>query len=447
MLIVTSNSAAAATTNVPASDGRAECSADLQIRSILHDLLELEKFNLRFNLEASRQGRWKAWRYTSLQQANSILTNSGSTVLMSERFQHISNPGDNHVGALMHGMALGGVGQVIGGGASCLELALNGYHLARASRIGLSPGKAKHYAKELIGNLDHKLAQLNLICLDEQPASDTKALHLLEQNLLTDMRNLSVAEFARFHIGARRVLWGQQSFYLLDCAKNTVGALGNLVAYNGLRHSKSNLIAPSGLLTTISGAFIIADPIISRLIGSSVAAYDRFRLNADGMSTAPVRQLQSDTASLQEFCQQHVSGRNADMLPTLTRVVIYEHTSQRFIAQEQQSSNEIRAGARETVQNISAGVLVGSTKCASGITTLLAGLPYKNNPRRANLLMDCGSLAYTVGTGFAVWEQLRIQLTGQSQYCRLKANKRLPAQLVNTRIEELEQMQKSLESL
>lgn len=442
--------------------GYAACVADSQkgsesvdqlINDIIRDEIALEKFNLRFSLEAVKQGRWKGLRYGGLQEANNALSDAGLIVGTAERFQHISNPRKNHNGALMHANVLPAIGQTIGAGASCLELVINGLHSMRARQLGFAPGHSRRYATRVIADLDDKLAQLEALCQSEPGRSDSGVgkLHELERRVLTDMRNVSVAEFKLYFLGSRKAFWTQQSFYMLDCAKNTVGAVGNLVGYNALRHHNSKLITPLGTLVTISGAMIVLDPVLSRAFGRSVELIDRHLLSKTNIGEIKFscEELHNDTANLHAFCERSKIAERRDQLleSAIDRAAVYESADAHVMDQMERGARDIRKGNRQALQNICAATLTGSTKLTAGIETLVAGAAYLDNPRRINVLLGSGTLTYMAGLSFTVIDQMRILAAGQLKYHKLKKRGELPAQLARARLEELEKMEQSLEPI
>ncbi len=425
--------------------------SDRLMADILLDEIQLEKFNLHYRLEATRQGRWKGLRYAGFQTTNYALTDAGLITTVAERFPHISSPKTLHVGALRHSNVMSGVAQTVGAGGSALEFAINEYHWWRAYRLGFSALTARVHVQKLVADIDAKLALFDTLVVAERrrtPAGTTE-VHALEHEILSDMRDLSVAEFEGFHMNARRLLWRQQSFYLLDIAKNTTGALGNLFGYQALRRGNRLLNRPAGVLTLLSGAQIIANPILSRLAGLAVVACDRWELGRAKLRKVETTcaKLEDDCARLQQYCADNRIEEHPNLAGSVKRIRLYEASSARWTAELRRSTEEVRAGNRQAVQNIMAATATGATKLALGIEFTAAGYNFAGSGRRTNVLLGSGALVYMVGDSLALLDQIRITAKGELDHYRLRRQGKLPGQLIQARLEKLDEMEKALVSI
>lgn len=426
-------------------------SIDSLIKEILLNEIKLARFNLNYRLEAAKQGRFKGIRYFLMQEANSALTMSGLTVTVAERMAHIHGDEHRHLhpGALRHANVLAGVGQILGASGSMFEFVTNGYHSYIAWRKGFSPAKGIKYVDHLVTEIDSQLVTMQSLAEKEnETGNKTSLVHLSEYKILVDIRDLLVNEFNSFHVSARRSLWTQQSFYILDTAKNVTGALGNLYGYKALARRHRIFNQPAGVLVTISGAFIIANPILSRLIGKAAAKLDGYSLKRSGLgkTNTSLAKLQLDNDELKDNCKKYKDSET-NILSSLDRADLYESHEQRFTKQLDIANKEISRGNRVAVQNILSGLFIGGTKLANGIMFIEAGYKYYNDPRMTNVMLGVGAIPYLAGSSYSVADNLRIQVMREIDTYRLKKKHELPGQLIHSQLNELDVLEKSVQAM
>jgi len=422
-------------------------------KKILLDLVNLARFNLHYRQASAKQGRWKGLRYFGFQEANAGLTEASLIVGVSERMSHIRDRDflRLHAGALEHGNVLGAVGQTIGASGSMLEFMINGYHSAKASRDGFSPAAGSRYVKSIVKKVDQEITELSSRCQADQQyvSADAAHAHACEVRILGDLRDLLVNEFDGFHIGARRILWTQQSFYLLDTAKNVTGALGNLFGYKAVRQHRRRFNQPAGVLNTVSGALIIINPILSRLMGRCMSTVDRHLLKASGLTKVEgsMAKLDADYKELDEVCHGGRDRGDSAVASVLNREDVYARHRRHFVEQFERSSKEIRAGNRIAVQNILSAMFVGGTKLSYGIQFDVAGFKYVNDPRMTNVQLGTGPIAYLAGTSYALLDNLRIQVMREITNVKLAKKHQLPGQLIKDQLNQLDEIERSVNSL
>jgi hypothetical protein len=426
---------------------------NLIIKNILLDEVQLGKFNLYYRREATKQGRWKGLRYFAFEESNASLTESGLIVTVAERMSHIHGKQfeNLHTGALMHANVLAGIGQILGASGSIEEFLINGYHSVVASRMGYSPGQAMHHASELLKRIDSGLSELNREIEAERIEERVAAfeLHQKEARVLTDIRDLLVIGFDGFHIRSRRMLWFQQSFYVLDVAREATGSLGNLFGYKALHQRNRKFNQPAGVLVTVSGALIMLNPILARLYGKAVGSFDEYLLKKCGLGQDKVdvatSKLQSDSNELIAACDAYKESDERSVIETIKRVDLY--AMHRVDQQLEINSRDFIAGRRQAVQNLFSGIFVGSTKLANGIEFDVAGFKYANNPRMTNVMLGTGSIPSVAGAAYAVAQNARIQLMAERNRYQSAKKGELTDQIIRTQIDQLDKLEKAVNLL
>jgi hypothetical protein len=423
-------------------------------KEILLDEVALAKLNLSYRLEAAKQGRWKGIRYSLSAVADSSLVESGLIVGVAEHMSHVGGQlyKQLHAGALMHANVLGGIGQVIGASGSLEEFLINDYHSLLAYRKGFSPEQARRRVKSLRNRIDGKLAALRQIADKNRSEGRIAAaeLQLKEAQVLADIRDLLVSEFGSFLERRDRLLWFQQSFYLADIARNVTGAIGNLYGYKSAHQRNPVFNQPAGVLTTISGALIVADPIVARLIGKLKNSLDHHVLERDGMLevAGSLARLRADA---DDFTTTYHLYEGQKEEPSLNGVVaalnVFALERPDFDVRLSTHSKAVNAGRRIAVESLLSGALVGSTKLTLGIETAIAGFRYPINPNVTNVLVGTGSIPFLAGSAFAILDNLRIQTSSEINWYRRRRKGLLSGQLVGAELDKLDTIEKAVRAL
>ena len=415
-------------------------------KQILIDDIELEKFNLRYRLEAAKQGRWKGLRFFTLQEMGTGASGAGLIVGLVERGSHIHHwQGPTNPNILCNGGILPqAVGQTIGASSDALELAINGYHKLEASKHGFSAQKSRAFVKNLMDTIDTEMAAREKL-IKEQP-DDIGEMHVLESKVLQDFRNLSVSEFERFHIGSRRLIAQQQAFYFLDCAKNVTGAIGTVYAYRAIHERYRPFNVPAGILAVVSGSLTMADPIASRVWGRMISKIQEENLKKSGFTelNTDAAACKSDCDALRAYCDSHKIAENPVLASSLNRLKAYEESRDQFLSELDRGSKELRKGNRIAVQNMGSGAFVGASKIGTGVPLLVAGAKYPHSAMITNSLIFSGTISFLTGTSYAFLDNARIQAKRELDNHRLAKAHQLPAELVHARLDKLDALQKQL---
>jgi hypothetical protein len=429
-------------------------------RDILRDEIKLEKYNLQYRLNAAKQGRWKGWRYFFFQETNLGLLEAGSIANIDLRGSHLHDPVPNFIhpgnNIISNSVLLPfEIGALSGGTGDALEFANNAYHWFDNRRKGFSQSQSRKYVAGIILGIDKKLAERES-AIRQEPANDAEIAQLqgMEGKLLADFRDLSVAEFERYHIGASRVVAREQSFYLLDGARNAMNAYRYFEGMDLNQHGKPRMLTVYGILATINSSMIMMDPMLARVIGSGAAYLDKRQLKAAGLpalATGEAR-LQSDFQSLKGFAGQHRDAAKPEVAAAINRMEIYEANNNYYTTEILKGSSEIRRGQHAALQNMGMGLVVGGCSLPFGIMFdyMAAANPHdaakspQLNVRIINENDFTGSVIILPAVSVAILDSWRIRATGELAYHRQKAHHTLPGQVIRSRLAQLDQLEAKL---
>lgn len=439
-------------------EGTASTSLDLSDRidkltkKIMLDEIALAKFNVHFRQQAARQGRWKSFRYFLFNQANGGLGGAGATVAMAERLGHTYRQNFNnlHRIALLRGNVCGGVGQIIGASGSMNEFMINNYHALRAARAGYSAFTATTFVKKTVKQIDADIAERNQLVTQEKGINKCAAdVHEAEGRVLEDTKALLTSEFAGYRSSARRTFVTQQSFYLLDVARNVTGALSNLYGYKAVFFRNRLFNQQAGALMLVSGGFLMMDPIVSRLFGRAELAYDEWLLKKQGLPRIHglEEKLNKDYDALEAACKEGVTNAEKTTAAVTSRLEVFDKHSDRFDTQLVARQKEVSQGNRVATQNILSGLFIGGMKIANGVPFTLAGFKYFNSARRTNVMLGAGAVPSVVGSFYGVFDNFRIQINREITYQKQKRKHQTPGELLNKQLDDLDDLEKQVQAL
>jgi len=425
-------------------------------RQILLKQIELERFNLRYTSEVAKQGRWKGWRYAGLQEANTGLGLAGAIISVAYRGARLGNAGAVKPCIQQAANYVPMIGTIIGGSAAALEFGINQYHDLVARRHGFAPTMAVKHVNGIKSDINRMLDERDL-ALQIEAASPKFASHAkvdtVEGLILKDLRDLSLQEFERFHLGARRLYAFQQAQYFFDLAKYTTNAIGYDFAYLSLHRGRRLWNGRAGVLFTVSGALTMFAPVLSRGFALGVEELHRRKLapvmrdvQKDRLAT-----LEKDLGMINALAEQ--DSISPDAIERATNRLGMYGTHQKTFADEIRRGQEKNASAKLTAtQNIGAGMYVGGTKLASGVLFMIPGFNrhYNTTGERANRvtndLLFTASLIAIPSSAFSMADTLRIQIKGEINRHRQKKAGMLPGQIIADRLKQLEDMEANLKA-
>lgn len=384
---------------------------DLLTKQIILKEIELEKFNLYYRKEVGKQGRWAGWRYATLQEGNFCANLASEIYSTSERSSHFKHPDKLSTVKLERCNLTSMVGYTIGASAGALELGITEFHDIQASQKGFSPKAAKAHVLSLKNEIDKLLSEREAL-LKIESAAPLLRYHveegLAEGKVLFDLRDLTLLEYEKFHISARRYVAFQKSLYFFDMTKYTCSAIGSFFAFlSQHRHDRKwNLRA--GILDDIAGGLIIATPFLSRGLGILEQKIQRHYIAAivNDVQTRQIATLESDEAALEKLSSEITPNIDFADSP-LKRMSMYRTENHYFESESERIIKQERAGKLTATQNMVTGTFTGSTHLAGGILYTSAGKIANGRTLRdsriTNYNLATAAIVGIPGNSAAIW--------------------------------------------
>lgn len=431
---------------VPQGDNLQQSISELTRQIILKEIA-LERFNLHYLRNAAKQGRWKGLRYAFLQEANNSLGITGGIIGTVERGRNIHTSSRVRPCIQQQANFIPAIGSIIGFSAAFVEFNINQFHEVQAWRKGFSPGKAIAHVNGLNRDIEALLKQRDALVRSEQenPALAARAqADMLEGKVLRDLRDLSLIEYQRFHVGARKLLAFQQTQYLFDMSKFTMNALGGYFAYMALHRGDRRWNVRAGIMYDIAGGLMTGGPILSRVFAKVVGETSKYRMKGTlaNVETRQVAILEQDQRALEALLKGNDSVVDSD----IERLAVYGDRTKRFQEAYDKVTKE-RAKARLTAtQNVGAGIIVGGSKIASGtLFTILGHKRYRTKTQTAgrvtNHLLFASGVVGLQAASFSFADTLRIQVQGEISRHKLAKAHKLPGELAAARLKYLDDLE------
>lgn len=452
-------------------EGIDDVPSDPDFEAKVHDLngkilskeIEFAKFNIRFRQNANVQGRWRGLRYFLSQETNALMTASGllGQVIARERSlanttrsvnqqtgQVVARPRPLNRRAIQRALTSQMIGQQIGSIGALTELGINYHHARQAKKNGYDRATALKKAAAMRQDLKSLLKEREQLVESVLMMPTQREVLRLEGEVLKDICNLTFDEYRRFHINIARFRATQNSLYMGDFLKSSVGWPGNLLGILGQANRNPNLAGPNGICVMTSGALVALNPIVSRGLGKLMEIQTRKKLNREFGNTEKqdLDDFENDTKLLRDALIRHRQYGNAPMLACEDRMELYETEDLCRQKAFELALRELKAGQRTATQNVASAQIVGQTKMANGIALMLAGFKFPRNQRANFPLTVNGQLTYMCGAYFGAADNIRIQVQAEIARRRLKRQRLLPGQVFADRLKALEALETRVNS-
>lgn len=439
--------------------------------------IELFKLNTTYRIESTKQGKWKPWRQSFFSLAQHGTSLGGITTLSASRWRYWRAPARAPKHIFQTGPALLLIGHSVGLGGLVLEAALD----ARADRkLKLKGLDRKSYLKK-VENLKKNIAlkiETRAKLASSSVLTDGERQAVLEEGqVLQDNLDGGLAEASRFAVRHNRAVVGRHVSNLLGTAGlATGGYIGALMSTLAARYKKPHYAGTAGLGFALSGAFIIATPLVTRAVQNYSARRTSARIAGElGPMNAGIKEaLPAHSKSFRALVAAAPADRAG--LRAQERAAIFESSGTLFSEQISMGAKEAKQQKREWLEKVLVNGAIGGTKLAYGVQLMNAGwsFPDPRVPRPpVRIRVASGKTIKTVtipGTGginagqlfsrrvaaaattfipglsIGVLDTLQARIRGEARSRKAIAGGTAPAQVLNRRLDSLSTMQKTVKA-
>ncbi len=407
--------------------------------------IQLERFSLNYRRESVKQPKYRRIRYFLSQEA-AAGCELGFEITATEQFNKgRKRPLQISTGALRGSLNGALVGSIIGGAGSALELTSNGMLAVNNRRHGFSPGLANKFVINKLKEIDSLLADRDKL-INSNSNNPAYARAVLEGEILKELRNAFLDEYSHFHADARGYASATNCYYAINVATSAVGATAAAVAFRGVLNPHLN--GTANVLFIVAGALDIINPLLSSSVGDYMRrhALKSFSDQVGGNERFDYASLAAARAKLLATGTPE-GGTLMPELPILDRLAIYEQSGDLFRTQIDSETRWMRHFEKVALQSSLLGPIVGGGLMAQGILGTTGYYRYPIRPRKQLSLFYDGAIVGTSAVAIATVGNAAWLLASYSYENHLRKQQLLPEQLIQDRLDHLNQLEKSISAL
>jgi hypothetical protein len=457
---------------------------------ILAKTIEVEQLNVHFRMETGLVSKWRQRRLYLYGETNACLTEASLLEQLPIRYQ-LSQPvhlppsavllspdartrlqrtltrtrDRKNRGRFAFANEEQMTGNCIGIAGDTYEFALNFMNYLRLRKQGYNPSAYHKRMTVLSTELDQLFEERNRRLANTDRSNTDRsanelALATAEGKLLKDIRDCGLSEYKEFHAATKNFWVLQNMAFALDFCKNASSGTGNLVGIVGNHWRRPRFQGGAGVFAIISGALVFVTPIVGRVTGnvSGVAArrlvsselvnVDEIhteRFEADRKQLAVLAQAAaggaaSGSSDMPEGVQTNANARSNTRLHA--RLAVYEQEQQLLTKMESYFKAQRKRARGTLVENIAFASIVAPARVSSGITSVIGGWRYWQDPNVRNGQFAAGTTAYAAGTGINILETGRLAVTSELNNAKASRKHALPRQVLTDRLNRLDEMDK-----
>jgi len=413
------------------------------------DLIKLNS-NLRLH---QLPNAWAGRRWWMFNMAGVALTATGAYINGAGRFSYLHTsrlkkaPKHLFVNAGWCRVTANAI--MVGGGL--LETAVLAYKDKKDKRQGVNLPVMRRYADDLQNEIDGLITKREALVNVLPAGSSEQLLYISEGQVVKDVRNLAVNEFARYYAetkGSRAFFY---SSYLWAAASNAVAGAGGIVgnyaalSHRGTARSRTRLGGTGGIADIISGGMNQSVPLVIR-VASHIASSRAKRTLCRQLDCTEPAQLDQLHTHQEQYHQLVTARPQLGLHGAIVRDGIFAKTTSIFDEHEKMRLGDVKAKKRRLVSQCIFFTGIGAPKLVNGIGTTVGAFEYTTNTRERFKSIGGAAIAYGAGYSVAMAELLRYQLLGEIRSARANREGTSAGQILKKEIAELEQMSEMIKS-
>lgn len=414
-------------------------------REVLLSGVELERFSLEYRRHTLKDPKFRRLRFFLTQETGAAGLLAYEITAVKQLGQGRKRPLTVSKTALENGLNAAMITSIITASGSTLELSTNLINGLKRTSAGYGSGAARRFVVERLEKLDRLLAQRKALVEANKDHPDYKRA-LAESEVFDEMRRSFVNEFAHFYADNRRTKVFQNSFFTLNAAYNTVGAIAAGIGSQSLTHPRYT--GTSNILFIVTGGMAMLTPGIAHASAWVLKKKaDRELKNAD---LSPEDKQKSDFDAKLKALQELLPDAHGTLVPALSagsRYGLYETSRDLF---DKQLDSEVRTIRRLNKVALETNIMappIGGLLMTQGILGTLAYYDYPGRVRKQLDLNYKGAVAGTVGAGLTLAGNLAWLLSSMAYEHHLRKNEQLPSQLIEKRLKHLDEVEQVIQAL
>ncbi|MBX9687844.1 MAG: hypothetical protein K2X27_14155 [Candidatus Obscuribacterales bacterium] len=378
---------------------RGSASMDDLGMQIVKKEIELLSLNSDFRNHYMQGNKWKKRRLKLYEMAAGGVANAGDITLISQFWHYYRNPGAGlkHKGSLESGAITVMVAYLSLGGLYAAEGLNDLFQDFRSARKGWSSKSVLQKAETLKNEIDAAISARKIALQNDNSSPDEKRMLEQENKVLQDCRDLSLLEFSKLYIDARKKRIARDVTTVGTIAVCATGAFpGALAVTRGIQEVNLKMIGGGGIGFLISGATLAGAPLLIHGGAAAGGAWTKHNLSKTlgEIQCKVASNLESDTASLLAMKTDTASSSQLS-----SRMNAYKSMPSLFAERQDFLEAEHRKNKRDTIEDFITYAIEGGPQIAWGTLVARAGYRYNRNASKAFKLIAEGATVNEVAWG------------------------------------------------
>lgn len=359
---------------------------------IIDEELALLSHNTNFRIETNDQSKGRSMRQFLYNLTASGVSLASATTITAHRWAN-TRPDQKLLEVSAAGLV---TGQAIIQGGIVTEKVLDMIQERRAGRRGYSLKEATATTEEFKTKIDALLRQRDEQIASLDPAaysSATMKAVSAETLVLFELRNLSLAEFARFYADQRKRKSSRDNSYLNGLLATSAGGYGgSLMGLLATSRGQPSLTVPAGIGFITSSALVMASPVVNRFVGRRAHRKGALEIRARLGEISESSLLALD-GSLNDLA---VKSKQSVLPGYSQRMAIYAAECDVLRKQLEREKQVETKSDSQFKKRMVANAIISGPKLAWGVMLITAGDGFENRPVRFNERVAEAATVYTV---------------------------------------------------
>jgi len=368
---------------------------------ILLKEIDLERFYNKYRLFASKDPKYRYFRYFLLQQASAGLILGSYIGSCSDLGRNLTTPDRISRPLAERTTKIGFLAVVFQGGSSALELASNISTTVKHKIKKMDPKTAAKNVHSRLNEIDLLIEQRNMVIAQLDSKEGIEILQA-EGRILKYFRDWCLNEFADIYADAKSYQASNNVYYVLDIASATLYGASYLISLRAL--DKPHLFNPSAKVGIVGDGFGIVSAPLSSWSYNQLYNLHRKKLGVKFKEKLydPEQIAKSEIAGLKAKVEKSTALSQPLLDNIHARLSLIDFWSCEYDDYIAKTTIEDRRFQKVALQSNISGPLISSTFLAQDVMSLVAANSFKNSPMKATTLGFISTIPPLVGSGVSL---------------------------------------------
>lgn len=424
-----------------------ELGLEQRIGAVTHDLVkkevDLERFYLKYKLVGNKDPRWRRARYFLLQQGATGAAVAATGLPIIETGKNLKHPTDVRPELFRASNRIGVAGTSVGAGSDLIELSSNTFTAVKNKLQHKDPGSVKKEMIRRVKEIDALSAErAAMVAQMEDPL--VKEICESEGRLLKLFRDWCIFEFADVYADVKAYQASNNVYYFWDLTGNVLSCSAYLMSQSAL--TKPQVGKTVACTSVVSDCFFITSAPVSTVAYKMLynRAYKGLGKEMKLKLYDPEPDAKLEMVKLEKLLANAPVERIGPF-GSHARLELLELWSARYDEYVRKNEEELRHLSKVSQQNLWQGPTISSAYLAADTMGTVAVFRLEDHPRGQNSLFFAGSVSSTAASATFFMLSNQWLISEKRFEKRLRKEGKLPEQLIDQRLAQLDDMDKKLD--